>query len=153
MTTKIHYGDNIFYLESLLKTIKNGLSLEIDPEYFTERIATDILFMGSALSRIYSSLKANSYLIKKNEYLRSLLRAKRDYVDLLDYILGKKIPFASGLEHCFPKFSVSRAEQIRNIEEIKIMIETRHREEISQASDIISGEEFRILLNPAESQE
>ncbi|MDR3200881.1 MAG: hypothetical protein LBT68_05425 [Spirochaetales bacterium] len=150
MATKIHYGDNIFYIESLIKTLKNGLSLEIDPEYFAERIHDDLLFSGAVLNRIYVSLKSNAHLITRNEYLRSLLRAKRDFTGLLENIIEKKLPLAASLETGFPKLKICRAEQVRDIEEIKAYIENRRREDPVSEDDVISGEEFRFLLPPVE---
>ena len=150
MATKIHYGDNIFYLETLLKTVKNGLSLEIDADYFRERMLDDILFLCSSLGTIYASLKANSHLIKKTDYLRSLLRAKRDFIVLLEDILAKKLPLAAELTEGFPKLKICRAEQARDAEEIKAVIENRGQEESAAANDLISGEELRFLFTPSE---
>jgi hypothetical protein len=153
MTTKIHYSDNIFYLETLLKTIKTGVSLEIDSDYFKTKIMEDILFTGAAFSRTYAALKLNAHLINKNEYLRSFLRAKRNFVNLLEDILAKRLPFAAHLESGFPQFTVFRAEQIRDIAEIKAQIEKDHREDSSSKRDVISGEEFRFLFKSDELPE
>ena len=153
MATKIHYEDNIYYLEILLKTIRNGLLLEIDAEYFRERILDDILFLGSSMGKIYASLKANSRLIKKIDYLRSLLRAKRDFIALVEDILAKKLPLAAEFTAGFPRLKICRAEQARDAEEIKTFIENRRQEDSSSESDLISGEEFRFLLTPADEAE
>ncbi|MDR1932813.1 MAG: hypothetical protein LBQ57_08345 [Spirochaetales bacterium] len=150
MAAKIHYDDNIFYAATLVKTLKNGFALEIDPEYFAEKIHEDLLFAGTALSRIYLSLKANAHLITRTEHLRSLLRAKRDFTGLLESILAKKTPFSVSLEANFPKLKICRAEQIRDIEEIKAHIENCRQEDSAVEHDVISGEEFRFLLTPEE---
>ena len=150
MTTKINYENNIFYLQTILKTTKTGLALEIDGEYFREKITADIFFLASSLNALYASLKANTHLIKKNNYLRGLLRTKRDFAELLQNILEKKFPLASSLSAEFPKLRVCRAEQTRDIEEIKAHIENRSQNEGSPQSDVISSEEFRFLLTPTE---
>ena len=150
MTTKINYENNIFYLQTLLKTTKNGLTLEIDAEYFQEKVLTDILFLASSLSAIYTSLKANAHLIKKNSYLRSLLRTKRDFAELVQNILEKKLPLASSLAAEFPKLKICRAEQTRDIEEIRAYIENRTQDGSPPESEVISSEEFRFLLTPTE---
>jgi hypothetical protein len=77
MTTKIHYDDNIFYLDSMVKTVKSGLSLDIDPEYFIDKVIEDILFLDSALLRTFASLKANFYLIKRGGTPAGPLRTDR----------------------------------------------------------------------------
>ena len=153
MATKINYENNIFYLQTILKTTKNGLTLEIDAEYFREKVAADMFFLASSLSALYASLKANSHLIKKSSYLRSLLRTKRDFAELAQNILEKKLPLAPSLAEEFPKLKICRAEQARDIEEIKAHIENRSQKESSPESDVISSEEFRFLLTPAEDQD
>jgi hypothetical protein len=153
MATKIHYEDNIFYLETLLKTVKKGISLQIDVEYFREKMLEDIFFLGSSLGRMYASLKTNSHLIKKTDYLRSLLRAKRDFTELVESILEKKLPLAASLEAGFPRLKICRAEQAQDIGEIRAHLENSAREEAACRSDVISGEEFRFLLRPASEGE
>ena len=150
MATRIHYGDNIYYIETFLKTIKNGLALEIDADYFCEKMLEDLLFIGSAMGRIYNSLKANTHLIKKADYSRSLLRAKRDFIALVDDILAKKLPLASELSSGFPKLKICRAEEARDVEEIRAFIETREQVDLAAESDLISREEFHFLLTSAD---
>ncbi|MDR2589316.1 MAG: hypothetical protein LBC67_07810 [Spirochaetales bacterium] len=171
MATKIHYEDNIFYAESLLKTVKNGLLLEIDPEYFRDRLKEDILFAGSILDCMYSSLKSNSRLIKKNDYFRGLLRAKRNLAALLDDIIANKftclLPGPEGGEGrgelseirvslranpsaVFEDFARLRAAQKNDCEEIRALVENYH-EERGNESDVISSDEFMLLLTPQET--
>ena len=150
MTTKINYENNIFYLGTILKTVKNGLILEIDAEFFREKVLSDIHFLASSLRAIYASLKANTHLIKKNTYLRSLLRTKRDFAELVQNILDRKLPLASSLTAEFPGLKICRAEQVCDIEEIKAHIENRTQDEGASESDVISGEEYRFLLTPVE---
>ena len=148
MAAKINYGDNIYYLETLIKTIKNGLSLNIDADYFREKTLEDIQFLGSALSEIYASLRANSHLIKKTDYLRSLLRATRDYLSLIEDILAGKLPLAPELSVGFPKLKISKAEETRDIEDIKAFIENRGQADAD--SDLLSTEEYQFLLTQAD---
>ena len=153
MTTKTNYENNIFYLQTLLKTARNGLSLEIDAEYFQGKILDDILFLSSSLSAMYASLKANTHLIKKTNYLRSLLRTKRDFTELVQNILEKKLPLAYCLEAELPKLKTCMAEQKLDIDEIKAQVENRGQNEGLAESDIISSEEFHFLLKPNDEQE
>ena len=150
MATKINYENNIFYLQTLLKTTKTGLTLEIDADYFREKLAADIFFLASALSATYASLKANTHLIKKKSYLRSLLRTKRDFAELAQNILERKLPLASSLTAEFSRLKICRAEQTRDIEEIKAHIEKRGQTDTTVESEVISSEEFRFLLTPTE---
>jgi hypothetical protein len=150
MPAKIHYGDNIFYLETFIRTIKNGLALEIDQEYFGARLLEDILFLDSSLNKIHASLKANAHLIRKSDYLRALLRAKRNFAGILKTIVTEKPPGAACLQTNFSKLKICEAQHIRDIEELRSAIEIRAKDPAPE-SDVISGEEFRFLLTPAEA--
>lgn len=152
MTTKIHYEDNIFYLGTLVKTVKTGLVLEIDPEYFIDKVLEDILFIDSAFARTYASIKSNSYLIKKTDYLRGLLREKRMFISLLEDILNGKVPFSAHLEPFFPKFRDSLSEHMRDAFEIKTHLDGP-RDEIALGGDVISAAEFQFLLGEDERTE
>ncbi|MDR1316997.1 MAG: hypothetical protein LBK13_09010 [Spirochaetales bacterium] len=150
MSTKIHYSDNIFYLQTLVKTVRNGLSLEIDPEYFQDRLLEDILFLNVSLNKIYESLKANTYLIRKGDYLRSLLRAKRDFAEVLRNIAEKKLPGAECLQAGIAKLKSCEEQQQRDMKEIRGVIESSRAKGAGAETDIISEEEFRFLFTPAE---
>ena len=144
---QIHYGDTIFYLQTLMKAARSGLSLNIDTGFFREKMLEDILFIGSYLGKVYTSLKANTRLIKKADYIRGLLRAKRDYIALVDDILAGNLPFAAEIKAGFPKLKMSRAEEAATLDEITGYIEKRGQEDSAAESELISGEEFRFLLD------
>jgi hypothetical protein len=149
MPAKIHYGDNVFYLETFIKAVRTGMTLEIDPEYFGDRLPEDIFFLNTSLNKIYASLKANDHLIKKGDYLRSLLRAKRDFAGLLKNIMAKKLPGANYVKAHISKIRICEEEQARDIEEIRGAIANLRVKDSGSESDVISGEEFRFLFTPA----
>jgi hypothetical protein len=153
MPAKIHYGDDIFYLQALIKAAKSGAALEIDPEYFGNRLLDDVFFLNASLNKIYASLKANEHLIRKGDYLRSLLRAKRDFAALLKNVAAKKPPGAGPAQANASRIRIWEEEQARDIGEIRAAIENRHAKDSASESDIISKEEFRFLFTPAEQPE
>ncbi len=152
MTKKIHYDDNIFFLDTMIKTVKSGLSLDIDPEYFIDKVIEDLLFLDGTLLLIFSSLKGNLYLLKRAEYLRSLLRGEKNFLDLVDAILEKKIPFSEHLTPLFDKLRTLRAEHLQACQEMKRLL-TESREEPYPGADVISPTEFHLLLKGDGNQE
>jgi len=145
MAAKTNFEDNIFYLSTLVKSLKAGISLDIDPEYFREKMVEDILFVDSNLSRIYSALKEGVYLIKRNEYLRNLARAKRIFADFLTDTLEGGYSFASSLDQYSTKFRASRSEQLADIQAINHLLDQPLSENVEQG-DIISRDEYRFLF-------
>lgn len=152
MTRKIHYDDNIFFLDTMLKTLKSGMSLDIDPEYFIDKIIDDLFFTEGSLLRIFSSLEENVYLLKRAAYLRSLLRAERNFLELLDAILDKKLAFSEHLLPFFDKLQTLRAAHKSIAQQMKHLLE-ESQEEPYPGTDIISPREFQLLLRGEENLE
>jgi len=149
MSMKVHYEDNLFYLTILIKNLKTGLALDIDPEYFIDKIIEDIFFVDSSLVRSFNSLKANPHLIKRKEYLRALLRAKKVFIDFLEEVVNGKLAFSPNLEPFFPKFRNSLSEHIRDSSEIHALLEEPSATEEPE-NDIISPTEYQFLLEEDE---
>lgn len=149
MSVKVHYEDNLFYLSTLIKSLKAGLSLDIDPEYFIDQIVEDILFVDSTLVKSFNSLKANPHLIKRKEYLRVILRTKKVFIDFLEEIVEGRLAFSSNLEPFFPKFRASLNEHIRDISEIHALLDEPSASE-GLDEDIISQTEYLFLLKEDE---
>ena len=146
MAQKTHYDDNLFYLNAQIKTIKNGISLEIDREFFLEKTVDDLFFLDSVLVTLYALIKENVYLIKRPEHLRSIQRSKKMYVELIETIQEKKSSFADGLEPYFPKLALSREEHLRDIEAIQDMLTARSYASAKDSFDVISEEELKFLF-------
>jgi hypothetical protein len=136
----------------MIKTLKNGLSLDVDPEYFIDKVIEDVFFIDSTLARVFVSLKENPYLIKRTDHLRSLLRVKKVFIDFLEEVFEGKLVFSVNLEPFFPKFRAARNDHIRDTAEIHILIENPPASEQSD-DDIISAAEFQFLLKEDEPEE
>jgi hypothetical protein len=152
MAAKTNFEDNIFYLNTLVKSLKAGISLDIDPDYFREKMVEDIFFVDSSLSRIYASLKDSVYLIRRAEYLRNLARAKRIFADFLTDVLEGGLTFANHLDQYYSKFRAARSEHLADVQEISHLLDRPHGDEVEQ-EDTISREEYRFLLQVDETPE
>jgi hypothetical protein len=151
MAAKINYDDDIYYLDTLVSAIQTGLSLDIDPEFFRDKIVEDIFFVDVSLKRIFDSLEENSFLIRRAEYLRSLLRVARIFVDFLHRLLAKEIAFAEHLEPYFLKLRGAVADHERTAERIDDMLQVAEPSEGDE--DFVSQDEFRFLLQEDDSDE
>ena len=149
MAAKTNFDDNIFFLNTLVKTLKAGISLDIDPEYFREKIAEDIFFVDASLTRIYAALKESAHLIKRADYLRNLARAKRIYADFLTEVLESDLTFASNLDSYFSRLRAARSEHLADVQEIHHLID-RPGHPGGEQEDTISDEEYKYLLEDDE---
>jgi hypothetical protein len=149
MATKVNYDDNLFFLISLTKVLGNGLKLELDADYFKDKVLEDILFIDRTLHQIYEALSVNAYLINRKGHLRELMRAKRSFADLLDEVINGKSRFSHELSPFESKLSSARAQHISDISDIQDSVEPGQSAE--QSGDVVSQDEFRFLFSDEEN--
>ncbi len=148
MGAKVHYEDNLFFLHSILRTIESGLRLDIDPEYFKDKILEDVFFIDATLMRTFSSLKDNAFLINRASYLRSLRRTLRAFIDFLASVNAGKLEAAAILEAYRDRLESSMETHQRTIREIDAILDSLEPDD--EASKVISMEEYGFLLSRTE---
>ena len=148
MAEKVYYDDNIFYLNEIIATIDDAVKLDIDSELFLDKVVEDILFVESILARLHGSLSENELLIRRSEHLRRIMQSKQRFTGLLEDILNHRSSIGSELLPFFPKFRELVFEQQRHIDEIRGFLRTSS-ESAEQNEDMVSQEEFRILMEDA----
>ncbi len=88
MTQYIHYEANIFMLNDMLKHLQRSLKIDIDNDYFLEKIKSDILFADGKLAAIYDSLKDSTLQLDKAQYFRHLYKTKGLFLEIAESILN-----------------------------------------------------------------
>lgn len=146
-----NYDDDIFFVQALVKSLKAGLTLEIDADLFRDKVIEDILFADGTLARIYQSLDTNRFLVRRAEYLRDLLRAKRAFADFLEEITSGRLSFSSELESVRSTLTEARIRHVREIADIQTAMDQDAAS--PEPQDIVSQDEFRFLLKPEEGDE
>jgi hypothetical protein len=151
MAEKItNYEDNIFFLLLLVKSLRDGLRLEIDSKYFGQKMVSDLFFIASVIDDIFKPLKSNIHLFKRQNYLKELKRLKKQFVDLIDDIADNKVPQASLFLSSADRLKELRKIYAKDILEIKSMLPKSSGEQGGEEEHIVSEEEFRVLLLPDE---
>ena len=151
MGVKVHYEDNLFFLHSILRTLESGLRLDIDPEYFRDKILEDIFFIDATLMRTFSSLKDNSYLINRAAYLRSLRRTVRAFAEFIGRLIGGDLGVSSLVESYRDRLTSTLNAHHKAIRDIDGMLDRLEPDE--EASNVISSEEYGFLLSGADDEE
>lgn len=145
MPQKIHYGDDLFYINLIIKTLRSGLALEIDGEFFSERFAEDCFFVERVLQRLYDFLVDNPKLINRQEQLRSFYLTLRDFIDLLDELAAASGRLAHPDQAMSQRLSELRSRQATSAETLKIGLFQGGASDASQI-DIVSRDELSGLL-------
>jgi hypothetical protein len=151
MTARVNYDDNIFFVQTMIKTLRSGLALDIDPELFKDKALEDIFFIDSTLMKILSQLRENPNLIRRSEYLKSLLRAENAFLDFLGDILASERPLAESLSPYSHKVRACRSSHQSTLSDVQNML---HRpEQGSPEEDVVSQEELGFLLEEDEEED
>jgi hypothetical protein len=147
MTKKINYEDDIFALSLLLRSVSDIVKLDVDAEYFAERVDADIRFIDSAMRRVFQSLSSGPFFLKRQEYLKDLLKLKTSFADLLDAITEKRVTFAEFLSQPLARYREMRGVNLREISDIRLSLSDSTGVE---EENMVSENEYKILLSPTD---
>ncbi len=151
MTQYIHYEANIFMLNDLLRHIQRSLKLDIDNDYFLEKIKSDLLFSESKLANLYESLKDSTLQLDKDQYLRHLYKSKNLFIEIVESILNNSSGRSLDFSNFFPRLKEAVYEQQYEYNDIGDIL-SRNNEEGS-GSDQISQEELMFLMSSEDDHE
>jgi len=144
MISRVNYDDNIFFVHAMVKSLRSGLILDVDPELFKDKVLEDIFFIDSTLMKILSQLRDNPNLIRRAEYLKALLRVENTFLDFLGDILAAGRPLAESLTPFSHKVRACRSSHQTTQTELQSML---HRpEDHAPEEDVVSQEELGFLL-------
>lgn len=145
MGVKVHYEDNLFYLHSILRTLDSGLRLDIDPEYYKDKVLEDIFFIDATLMRTFSSLKNNGFLINRSSYFRSLRRTVTAFIEFLGRLIEGELGFPDIVESYHDRLASTLREHQRVVREIDTILDVFEPDD--EASDLVSSQEYDFLLS------
>jgi hypothetical protein len=146
MPDKIHYEDNIFFMTALIRTLNDAVKLNVDADYFADKVLEDTLFIDTSIQKIYGSLKENNHLIRRNSYLHSTMNVKKAYARLLEDLLSTDGAFAAPFETMRPKLRRIAAGHLNDVKEIKDGLDDV--QDIKNDGDTISYDELHFLMSP-----
>lgn len=151
MAKMIYYGDNLFLIGEMIRVLKDGLQLEIDPSLFSEKIADDIFFVDSCLSKLYESLVASPLLIDRNDHLKTMMRSQNLFADLLEELTEERLKPTAELRPLFGRFSELCSAHRSRIEEIRKIV-SESEPSLGESGDMISPAEYEFLLIDKEQE-
>lgn len=149
MAKNIYYNDNLYFISEMITNIHNGIKLDIDSDLFLDKLLDTLFFIDETLKKIYASLVDNERLLKRRQYLKTLLRTENYFTVFLGEVINKQ----EGISREIQPFTG----RIREVHfEHKTMSDNLHnllRQIIpsdSEGSDMVSEEEFNLLFMPEE---
>lgn len=151
MTKHVNYEDDLFYLHLCLKGLASAFKLNLDAELFLDKIGSEILLIDAGTKSLFESLKENTGMIGRLDHLRHLQKLNQAFIRLLEEVLAKTWPLASGLEHLFTRLQAALSSHQSDLKEIKALI-APSRSAGRELDHIVSQEEFNLLLSQEEEE-
>ena len=151
MQNRIHYEDDLFYLTLVIKNLREGFRLPLDAEFFREKALDDLRFVEATLRRFSDNLQENSLLIRRAEYLHSLVKAEGDFLRLVAELLQNQLVFSENLGDFIEELASHQARH-REIEvDIRATLKVLSQEEDGK-HDVITATELDLLMRPDETE-
>ncbi len=144
MPVKVHYDDNLYYVQSIMRTIEAGLRLDIDLEYFYDKILEDIFFVEATINRTHMELRDNPIQINRVDHLRALRRASLAFTVFLDKLVARDFRVSGRFQMYFEKFTRTVEEQQKLRELVDSQLDQLDPD--GEQEELVSSEEFGFLL-------
>lgn len=97
MAKRIHFEDDIFYLNLLIRTFRDGLELDLDLELFMTHAVDDLTFIDGTFERLLAELSGNERLLEREEQLMNLLEAEERFAEAIGRVMSGRGTLAQGL--------------------------------------------------------
>lgn len=151
MKAKIHYEEDLFFLNLQMKWLREGLLLTIDPDYFQDKVLADIRFVDATLDKILSTLKENPNLIRRAEYLYNLVKVEGAFLELLSTVLNGTGEMQEALDPYRNEFLQRKESHEADVEEIRTLLRLVSQED--EKEDVITADELSLLTRLEEEPE
>ena len=145
MLQNIVFQDNLYQLARSIENAREGLLLDLAPEFFYKKIVADISFFDTCIQHIHAALQKNTRLPDYLPLMKAMFSCQEKFIALLSLILERKTSLAGAFE--------SDMEQIKAISEAHSTLKEETRESITKseksgdARDIVSTSELSQLLS------
>jgi hypothetical protein len=118
MAKRIHFEDDIFYLQACIRLARDALALDLDPELFLDKSMGDLEFIDTTLARLLRELLENERLIERKEQLLNLAETEVRFADLISALQEGRGSIAGALTPFSERFSEFRSASLRRRAEI-----------------------------------
>ena len=151
MAIRINYEDDIFLLQTMIKTTRAAVQLDVDGDLFRDKIIEDLMFIHTTVQKLFRGLHENRKLLRRAEYLRSIMLAKSALIEVLEICLDSSSPLYAYLASYTARLRACRAEHHEDIDDIRTVLQHGNGDEPDD-EDVVSQEEFLSLLQQDEDE-
>jgi len=144
MAKRIHFEDDIFFLNLLVRTLKDGLELDLDADIFLNKIIDDLVFLDTTFERMLANLSGNERLLDRNEQLVNLQEVEERFADAVAKIMSGRGILSEALSPFFERFAELRVRSAKRRTEIEAA--TAYQSDSENDPNLVSPFEMNELL-------
>jgi hypothetical protein len=141
----IHYEDDIFIIDGLVRVICDASKLEPDPEVIGDMVLAATRLADSTLRRVKDLILQNDHLVERQEYVRLLSRTTRVLSEALSDILRPGSPLAQCIASSADEMERMASAHRAAATELRDLLQEATGENASNV-DLVSGDELSELL-------
>lgn len=145
MSNVIHYEDNIYIVDGLVRVLCDASRLEPDPDVIGDAMLATARLADSTLRRVKDLVLQNDHLVDRPDYLRLLSRSARDLADSLDQILRPGSPLAPVIASSTDELNRIVAAQRAAAADLRDVLNASTGSNAT-SEDVVSGDELSELL-------
>jgi len=148
MAKRIHFEDDIFYLNTRLRSLEDMLVLDVDPEFFMQKTLDDVDFIDATLQAVQVALIDNERLIEREEQIRNLVETEDNFAGLIRRFTDGRSDMSIALKPFYERFSLLSARTRERTQALR----AREGDVGREADDplVVSSEELNELLKGME---
>jgi hypothetical protein len=148
MAKRIHFEDDVFYLNTRLRSLEDMLVLDVDPEFFLQKTLDDVDFIDATLQAVQDALLENERLIEREEQIRNLVETEETFIALIRRLADGRSAISAALQPFSERFSLLTARTRERARALRV----RENDGRKEADDplVVSPEELNELLKGME---
>jgi len=141
----IHYEDDIFITDDLVRVIADASRLEPDSEVIGDTVLSAARLADATLRRVKDLVLQNDHLVERPEYIRLLSRTARSLADALSELLKPQSSLAPTVSSSSDELLRMAAAHRASASELRDILRESTGENTS-LEDLVSGDELSELL-------
>ena len=141
----IHYEDDFFIVDGLVRVICDAARLEPDPDIIGDMIIAAARLADLTLRRVKDLVLQNEHLVDRPECLRLLSRTTRSFADALAELMRPGSPLAQNCASSSDELERIAAAHRAAAAELRDVLRLTTTDE-SSSEDHVSGDELSELL-------
>lgn len=141
----IHYEDDFFIVDGLVRVISDATRLEPDPEIVGDMLIASVRLADTTLRRIKDLILENDHLVDRPDYLRLLSQTTRSFADALSDMIRQDNPMGQMCSSSSDELNrIAKAHRAAASELRDVLCSTISDDAPSE--DQVSGDELSELL-------